>query len=269
MKLFFTRKKWQQYRESLAGSLGFVPTMGALHEGHLKLVGQAKQSHDAVVVSIFVNPKQFNKQEDLLNYPKTLFEDLLKLKKAGVNAVFLPNLGEVYPPNDNYVTALPGKFAAGLEGDFRPGHFEGVVNVVDRLFHWINPHTAIFGQKDLQQCLVIQEFAAEKYPNLKITTVATERELSGLAMSSRNMRLSNEGREKAAAIFYVLNRLKDFPRERDWAISYLAEKGISTEYLQEIDVHLSTADGIMNKAWVFAGYLDGIRLIDNVMYQSN
>ena len=267
MKLFFTRKKWQQYRESLAGSLGFVPTMGALHDGHLKLVHQAKQHHDAVVVSIFVNPKQFNKQEDLLNYPKTLFEDLVKLQNAGVNAVFLPNLGEVYPLNDNYVTALPGKSAVGLEGDFRPGHFEGVVNVVDRLFHWINPHTAFFGQKDLQQCLVIQEFAAKKYPNLNITTVSTERESSGLAMSSRNMRLSTEGREKAAAIFYVLNRLKDFPRERDWAIAYLAENGISTEYLQEINLQLSTADGEMNRAWVFAGYLEGIRLIDNILFQ--
>ena len=266
MKLFFTRDKWRGYRESLEETLGFVPTMGALHNGHLKLVHQAKKEMGKVVVSIFVNPKQFNKAEDLINYPKTLENDLRILKAVGVDAVFLPITSEVYPENDTYESALPGKYALGLEGDFRPGHFEGVVNVVDRLFHWMKPDTAYFGQKDLQQCIVIKEFASVKYPNLNIVTVATERENTGLAMSSRNMRLSEKGREKASAIYEVLSRLKDFPQEIQWGINYLATKDIQTEYLEPLEIELNTEAGLMNRAWVFAGYLENIRLIDNIIY---
>lgn len=241
--------------------------MGALHNGHLKLVHQAKKEMGKVVVSIFLNPKQFNKAEDLINYPKTLQNDLRVLKEAGVDAVFMPNANEVYPENDTYVSALPGNYAIGLEGDFRPGHFEGVVNVVDRLFNWLKPDTAYFGQKDLQQCLVIKEFASQKYPELNIVTVATERENSGLAMSSRNMRLTSNGREKASAIFEVLSRLKDFPQEKQWGIDYLANKEIQTEYLEPLEIELSTEDGLMNRAWVFAGYIENVRLIDNIIYK--
>ena len=266
MKLFFTKKKWAEYRESLTGPLGFVPTMGALHAGHLKLVEEARKNNEFVAVSIFVNPKQFNKTEDLVNYPQTLEQDLLILAKAGVDAVFLPTSREVYPENDTFISAIPGKASEELEGAFRPGHFEGVVNVVDRLFHWIQPHKAYFGQKDLQQCMVIQEFASEKYPDLEIVTVPTEREKSGLAMSSRNLRLSAIGRERASTIFEVMNRLKDFPSEYNSAQERLAEKGIEIEYLTSIDIALKTELGMMTKAWVFAGYLEGIRLIDNVLY---
>lgn len=266
MKLFFTKKKWSEYRESLTGPLGFVPTMGALHAGHLKLVHEARNNNDFVAVSIFVNPKQFNNTEDLINYPNTLEQDILVLSQAGVDAVFLPSSSEVYPENDTFITAVPGKSAEGLEGAFRPGHFEGVVNVVDRLFEWIHPHNAYFGQKDLQQCLVIQEFASEKHPNLKIVTVPTEREKNGLAMSSRNLRLSAEGRNRAAVIFEVISKMKDSTADYDWAIEYLKQYEIETEYLTNIEISLNTDTGLMTKAWVFAGYLEGIRLIDNVLY---
>ncbi len=266
MKIFFTRKKWQIYRESLSESIGFVPTMGALHEGHLQLIAEAKQSNDFVIVSIFVNPKQFNNSEDLRNYPKTISSDLHKLQMAGVNAVFIPSTGDVYPENDTYITAMPGSAAIGLEGAFRPGHFEGVVNVVDRLFHWINPHGAYFGQKDLQQCLVIQEFAKHKYPQLHIYTIPTVRESTGLAMSSRNVRLSAQGRARAAVIYNVLNQLSQNSIGKAQALQILNSEGIDIEYLELKSVSLQSVRKQYTQAWLFAGYLEGIRLIDNVLF---
>ncbi len=240
--------------------------MGALHQGHLELITEAKQSNDCVVVSIFVNPKQFNNLEDLRNYPKTIHADLQKLQKVGVDAVFIPSTGDVYPEIDTYVAAVPGNAAKGLEGAFRPGHFEGVVNVVDRLFHWINPHRAYFGQKDLQQCLVIQEFAHQKYPELQVYTVPTVRETSGLAMSSRNVRLSTQGLKKAAVIFQILDQLAKAQIKKEQALLQLMNAGIETEYLEEQAVIIQTAHKKYSKAWLFAGYLEGVRLIDNVLY---
>lgn len=267
MKLFYTRDKWAAFRSATPGSWGFIPTMGALHQGHLDLVDQARSENTYVAVSIYVNPKQFNQSADLLAYPKTIERDLMRLQASGVDAVFLPVTGEVYPENDTFAPASPGSAALGLEGVFRPGHFEGVVNVVDRLFDLIKPSTAYFGQKDLQQCLVVQEFATLKYPALKLVTVGTHREASGLAMSSRNVRLSDAGRENAAEIFNVLEYLKIFPTETESMRLRLLKKGIETQYLECMNVNLTTQLGLMNRAWVFAGYIEGIRLIDSLLYQ--
>lgn len=269
MKLFYTRNKWAAFRSVMPGSLGFVPTMGALHQGHLDLVAQARLENTYVAVSIYVNPKQFNQTADLLAYPKTIERDLTLLQAAGVDAVFLPVSGEVYPENDTFAPASPGRAALGLEGVYRPGHFEGVVNVVDRLFDLIKPNTAYFGQKDLQQCLVVQEFATLKYPALKLVTVNTRRESSGLAMSSRNVRLSEKGRVDAAEIFKALEHVRKFPTETESMRVRLLESGIETEYLESMEVRLNTQSGQMNRAWVFAGYIEGVRLIDSLLYQQN
>lgn len=139
--------------------------------------------------------------------------------------------------------------------------------MVDRLFELIKPSIAYFGQKDLQQCLVVQEFAALKYPSLKLVTVSTRREASGLAMSSRNVRLSDKGREDAAEIFKALDHLREFPTETESMRLRLLESGIETEYLEPMEVRLNTQKGLMNRAWVFAGYLEGIRLIDNLLFK--
>lgn len=269
MKLFYTRSKWSAFRSLSPGSWGFVPTMGALHQGHLDLVAQARSENKYIAVSIYVNPKQFNQTADLLAYPKTIERDLILLHAAGVDAVFLPVTGEVYPVPDTYVAATPGQAAVNLEGVYRPGHFEGVVNVVDRLFDLIQPSSAYFGQKDLQQCLVVQEFASLKYPALKLVTVNTRREASGLAMSSRNVRLSEKGLEDAAEIFKVLRHLKENPTETKSMRLRLLESGIETEYLECIEVCLKTQSGPTNRAWVFAGYLEGVRLIDSLLYQQD
>jgi len=267
MKLFYTRVKWAAFRSDTLGSWGFVPTMGALHQGHLDLVAQARLENTYVAVSIYVNPKQFNQTADLLSYPKTIESDLILLQASGVDAVFIPVTGEVYPENDTFAPASPGHAAIGLEGVYRPGHFQGVVDVVDRLFDLIKPSTAYFGQKDLQQCLVVQEFASLKYPSLNLVTVTTRREASGLAMSSRNVRLSDKGREDAAEIFKVLDHLKEFPTETESMRLRLLECGIETEYLEPVEVRLNTQSGLMNRAWVFAGYIEGVRLIDSLLYQ--
>jgi len=260
MKIFYSIRKWTELREQMDTELAFVPTMGALHHGHLALVKEALQKTPNVVVSIFVNPKQFNQAEDLEKYPRTLESDLSALAKAGVYALLLPNVSEIYPENDSSETALAGKMAQGLEGSFRPGHFDGVVNVVDRLFRWVNPHWVFFGQKDLQQCLVVQELIELKHRHIRFLMIPTVREPNGLAMSSRNLRLSEKARENAGAIYQVLTHLLHQRISIDMAKEQLEKKEIEIEYLCELPQDYNKL-----RAWVFAGYLEGVRLIDNVI----
>lgn len=266
MKIFFTRKKWLEFRNQVSESIGFVPTMGALHHGHLELIIASKQHYEKTVVSIFVNPKQFNQVSDLNQYPKTIEEDLEKLAALQVDAVFLPLEHVIYPENDNFKVALPGVAAQGLEGSFRPGHFEGVVNVVDRLFDLIRPKGVFFGQKDLQQCMVLQELTRAKYPEVAFTIVETVREPNGLAMSSRNVRLTEEARLTASGIFQTLSNLMQGSLDQQMGKKHLESIGIRVEYLEYMDIDLNTRDQHVTRAWLFAGYLNGVRLIDNVIF---
>jgi pantoate--beta-alanine ligase len=170
-------------------SIGFVPTMGALHQGHISLVKMARQRNDVVVVSIFVNPIQFNKKEDLIKYPRTLNQDLALLESAKVDIVFNPTVEEMYPNKTSEKFDF-GDLGKVLEGAFRPGHFNGVAVVVKRLFEIVRPHQAYFGKKDFQQLAIIRKLVEMENIPVEIVPGETKREADGLAMSSRNVRLS-------------------------------------------------------------------------------
>jgi pantoate--beta-alanine ligase len=188
-------------------TLGFVPTMGALHQGHASLIKKARQDCDIVIVSIFVNPKQFNNAQDLASYPNTFQEDVVLLQSLGVDALFKPDFETMY---GNFT---PKKYDLGLleevmEGSFRPGHFQGVAAAVDRLFDLIPAHKAYFGEKDYQQIAVIKKLVALENHEIDIIEVPTERAESGLALSSRNLLLNHEQLDKAPLIYEALTEVK-------------------------------------------------------------
>jgi pantoate--beta-alanine ligase len=183
--------------------IGFVPTMGALHPGHLALVGRARELADRVVVSVFVNPAQFDDPGDLARYPRQPEEDARLLAEAGADVLFLPPVDEVYPPGDATAVVVGGP-AEGLEGAFRPGHFRGVATVVARLFHLVAPDVAVFGEKDAQQLAVVRRMVADLHFPVDIVGHPTVREADGLAMSSRNARLDPAARRAATVLYRAL-----------------------------------------------------------------
>ena len=204
MKVVETIADLKSLRPRLAEPVGFVPTMGYLHEGHLALVRQARAENPSVVVSIFVNPTQFGPHEDFAQYPRDPQRDLALLEKEGVDIVFMPSVAEMYPPKFNNWVEV-GKVAERLEGASRPGHFRGVATVVARLFDIVRPNRAYFGQKDAQQLVVINKMVADLDMNLEIIAVPTVREPDGLAMSSRNTYLNPEERKAAVVLYQALN----------------------------------------------------------------
>jgi len=186
-------------------SIGFVPTMGALHQGHLALMQKARQENDLLVVSIFVNPIQFNNPADLEKYPRTLEKDKQLLQSVNCDLLFAPDVKEMYPEPDKTVYHF-GKLATVLEGAFRPGHFNGVAIVVKKLFEIVNPDKAYFGEKDFQQLAIIQSLVTQQKLSVTIVPCPTTREADGLAMSSRNMRLSPDERAIAPKINSILQK---------------------------------------------------------------
>lgn len=202
MQVFETIEAFRPARSAFP-TLGFVPTMGFLHEGHLGLVRRAKAENGAVAVSIFVNPTQFGPNEDYASYPRDPDRDLALLKDAGADLVFLPTPDVLYPPG--FATRINvGGVADELEGQSRPGHFSGVATVVTKLFSIVQPQRAYFGQKDAQQCAVVRRFVADLNLPVEIVVCDIAREADGLARSSRNVRLTAEGRQKAPALFQAL-----------------------------------------------------------------
>src|SRR6185503_20014057 len=183
--------------------VGFVPTMGALHEGHLSLVRLARALSDRVVASVFVNPTQFGPHEDLARYPRTPELDALLLASAGCDLLFLPAVETIYPPG-HATFVEPGGAALGLEGERRPGHFRGVATVVTQLFHLVRPDVAVFGEKDAQQLAVVQQLVRDLHLPVEIVAGPTVRESDGLAMSSRNAYLSTEERRAATVLHRAL-----------------------------------------------------------------
>ncbi len=205
MKVIETLAEMKKVRHKLTGTVGFVPTMGYLHDGHLALVKQAKAENAAAVVSIFVNPTQFGPREDFASYPRNTERDLALLKKIKTDIIFMPSAAEMYPPRfDSWVEV--GKVSERLEGASRPTHFRGVTTVVAKLFNIVEPTKAYFGQKDAQQALVIQKMAADLNMNLEVVVCPTVREPDGLAMSSRNTYLNPEERRAAVVLYQSLTR---------------------------------------------------------------
>jgi len=205
MKIIETIADLKQYRSSLAGKVGFVPTMGYLHEGHLSLVRRSRSENDHTIVSIFVNPTQFGPSEDFDRYPRDYPRDFALLEKENADCVFLPSVGEMYP--EGYSTWVDVyKVTERLEGAIRPGHFRGVATVVTKLFNIVQPDRAYFGQKDAQQCVVIKKMVADLNMNLEVVICPTVREPDGLAMSSRNVYLSPEERQQAPVLYQALSK---------------------------------------------------------------
>jgi pantoate--beta-alanine ligase len=203
MKVIETIYEMNRLRQQLANPVGFVPTMGYLHEGHMSLVRQARAENASAVVSIFVNPSQFGPREDFKSYPRNTERDLVMLQKENTDVVFMPLAEEMYPPRfDSRIEV--GAIAERLEGTSRPGHFRGVATVVAKLFNIVQPTRAYFGQKDAQQLAVIKKMAADLNMNLEVVAAPTVREPDGLAMSSRNTYLNPEERRAAVVLYQAI-----------------------------------------------------------------
>ena len=203
MRTVTTRAELEAIRSHLARPLALVPTMGALHAGHAALIAAARRSAATVVVSIFVNPRQFSSAADAARYPRTGDADALLAAEAGADLLFAPDVDQIYPPNEEIPAIDPGPLARRLEGASRPGHFAGVATVVSRLFDLVQPDQAFFGEKDAQQVRVVEWLTAQRSTPIAITRVATVRDADGLALSSRNQMLSAEGRLRAAQVIPV------------------------------------------------------------------
>lgn len=213
MKVLKSKKTLIDYVErqrEMGKKIGFAPTMGALHQGHLSLYKAAKKENDEVISSIFVNPTQFNNPDDFQKYPKTLEKDLELLEKAGVDAVYVPNVEEMYPDGLNSKKYDFDGLENEMEGKYRPGHFDGVGTIVEELFRQVQPHNAYFGEKDYQQLAIIKKMVEKTKLPVKIHGVPTLRENSGLAMSSRNLRLTEKQRKEATIIYETLLKVKEW-----------------------------------------------------------
>ena len=267
-------QRFVEEKHKLGLKVGFVPTMGALHEGHLSLINRAKNDNDIVVSSVFVNPIQFNNPTDLEKYPRTPELDIEKLKNAGCDAVFMPSVEEMYPEKveDHYDF---GDLERVMEGACRPGHFNGVAIVVRKLFEIVNPDKAYFGEKDFQQLAIIKKMVCNLNMGLEIVPCPIIRENDGLAMSSRNVRLNEEERAVAPKIFATLNdavskKNSMSPAEmREYALAKYAEiKEFDVEYVEitdEINLQsINNWDECEHARIFVALQLGPVRLIDNV-----
>jgi pantoate--beta-alanine ligase len=257
-------------------TIGFAPTMGALHNGHISLMLNAKAQNTICVSSIFVNPTQFNQASDFEKYPITLEKDINMLEKNGCDILFLPSVKEMYPEGLDHLPHYElGYLETVLEGKYRPGHFQGVCQVVHRLLNIVQPHNFYLGQKDYQQCMVIKKMIALEGLPVQVTIASTVREADGLAMSSRNMRLNAEERKQAVKIFETLSFIKkeikpgymeDFKAR---AVHYLSAENFKVDYVEIASADnlaiLSNWDGTKKIVALAAAYLNEVRLIDNLI----
>lgn len=267
----------EQRRQSRA--VGFVPTMGALHKGHLSLVDASRQVADVTAVSIFVNPRQFNNPNDLQNYPRPVEADIKSLYEAKADVVFIPEITEMYPEDDPYHTEFdPGLLGRTMEGEFRPGHFKGMVDVVYRLLRIVKPDHLFLGQKDFQQAAIITRLVHDTGLPVAVSICPTIREPNGLAMSSRNMRLSDHGKEEASLIYAMLvkgraafERGEDASDIKTEILSTYRQHGLDPEYVEVVDgstlepvQYYADADYIVACCAV---KVEEVRLIDNLIWK--
>ena len=277
MKVLKSKKTLIDYVErqrEMGKKIGFAPTMGALHEGHLSLYKAAKKENDEVISSIFVNPTQFNNPDDFQKYPKTLEKDLELLEKAGVDAVYVPNVEEMYPDGLNSKKYNFDGLENEMEGKYRPGHFDGVGTIVEELFRQVQPHNAYFGEKDYQQLAIIKKMVEKTKLPVKIHGVPTLREEDGLAMSSRNVRLTETQRKEATIIYETLEKVKEWFKVisleeiKQKVTDIFRNSNFELEYFVIADEEtLKEANAIDEdkeyRAFIVA-YADDVRLIDNM-----
>lgn len=265
-------------KANAGNKIGFVPTMGALHPGHISLIGYSKMNCALTVCCIFVNPTQFNDANDFEKYPITLDKDIDLLEKNGCDVLFLPDAKEIY---QNRLSSLPhydiGYLETVLEGKYRSGHFQGVCQVVHRLLDIVKPHNIYLGQKDYQQCMVIKKLIALIDIKTDVIICPTLREPDGLAMSSRNIRLNVSERKKATKISETLQFIKkeikpgQLNELKDWAVKKLTTEGFKADYVEIANAAtleiINKWDGTLPIVAIAAAYLNEIRLIDNLLLQ--
>jgi pantoate--beta-alanine ligase len=270
MRLVRTRTELAAAREELAGPIGLVPTMGALHAGHRALLDTARGQSGSVVASIFVNPMQFGPAEDLAIYPRSFDEDLAVCEDAGVDVVWAPSVQDVYPGGTPTVQVHPGPLGDQLEGAVRPGHFAGVLTVVAKLFGLVRPAAGFFGEKDYQQLTLVRQMAADLELGVAVAGVPTVREPDGLALSSRNVYLSAEDRQHALALSRALFAGRDAGADgASAAITaatgvLAAEPGIAVDYLELRGADLGELPEHGPARLLVAARVGSTRLIDNV-----
>jgi len=274
VQVFTTLSDWRRYCEQqrAAGkTIGLVPTMGALHAGHASLMQRARRECDVVVTTIFVNPRQFNQASDLSSYPRTPEADLVLCEANGVDVVIEPALGDMWPsyPAPTLTTVSVSELSRSFEGAGRPGHFDGVASVVAKLFIVTGPCTAYFGEKDFQQIAVVRQMASDLSLDVTVVACPTVRDSDGLALSSRNVRLTEEGRSRATA----LSRALDVAQEPAPASTLryrmnkvLAEANLDVEYCDIVEPHslaVTSDDEAGERRALLCCIVDGVRLIDN------
>jgi pantoate--beta-alanine ligase len=279
MIIFKKAADFRNYLAQLAKSntsTGFIPTMGALHKGHVSLINKAKSENELVICSIFINPTQFNDPKDFDKYPVTVEQDIYLLEKAGCSILFLPSVDEIYPEGFKKKPLFDlGFIETILDGKYRPGHFQGVCQVVHRLLEIVMPGKLYLGQKDFQQCMVLNKMAAAYFPLTQIVICPTQREPDGLAMSSRNMRLSPADRLVAVNIFLSLQFIKDNIRTGNvTSIKYDAAASLTAKGFKVDYVEICGANSLLPlNDWkeqqpavvLIAAFLSTVRLIDNML----
>ena len=256
-------------------TVGFVPTMGALHNGHISLIKKSKSENLVTICSIYINPTQFNNKTDLQKYPVTIETDIEKLKKAKCDILFLPSTQEMYKDGEVNEYYNLGDLENILEGKFRPGHFQGVCVIVDKLLKAIEPTTLYVGKKDYQQCMVINKMITDKKYNVVLKICDTIREQDGLAMSSRNLRLNVSEKTNALKIIETLKKIKrevtteNIEQIKINAQNYLTENGYKVDYIEIADADtleiVKSWDGNKKMVALVAAYLNEVRLIDNII----
>ncbi len=279
MEVFYTKQELTGFinkTKSQNKSIGFVPTMGALHRGHLSLIESSHLKCEVTIASVFVNPTQFNDKNDLKNYPRNLEQDLEKLAQLNCHAVFIPSEEEMYPENDTRIFDFDGMDSL-MEGEHRPGHFNGVAQIVSKLFELVQPDVAFFGQKDFQQVAIIRKMVEKGQFPIEIESCPIIREEDGLAMSSRNLLLSPEHRKAAPLINKTLKqafeKAQDLPLEtlKKWVIETINESNVlKVEYFDVVDeltlVRASKLDKGNSCVGCIAVWAGNVRLIDNIVF---
>ncbi len=279
MKIFYKISEIKEYlllQKALGVKIGFIPTMGTLHSGHLSLIRRAKADNLVSVCSIFINPLQFNNKEDLENYPKSLDSDIIKLESVNCDILFSPSEKEMYPEAENTIYDLCG-LDKYMEGAFRPGHFNGVVVVVKKMFDIIEPLKAYFGEKDFQQLAIITNFVKKYHIPVEIIPCPTIREDDGLAMSSRNVRLLPAERKAAPLIYKTLYKAREMAptssieKLKKWVINELKKDSLlKLEYFEIVDCEslepVNNLAGHKKCIACIASYAGNVRLIDNINF---
>ena len=277
MQIFKTKTKLSSYLSSNSKlSIGFVPTMGALHKGHLALVKKAKSQSDIVICSIFVNPTQFDKKEDFNSYPNTLSNDLTQLEKINCDVVYTPAVSDLYGEDEKIKHYAFDGLDRILEGKFRKGHFDGVATIIEKFFEIIKPQKAFFGQKDLQQLLIVKALIKKLKLPIEIICIPTVREESGLAMSSRNKLLNKKELEKATILYksllYCRKNAKNLSIQqlkKNISVCFEKEESLELEYIAFTNYStLKSMSHFKQKGETvvyIAAYINGVRLIDNII----